>query len=316
MKVAVLGAAGGIGQALSLLLKLNLPAGSELALYDVASVIPGVAVDLSHIPSDVVVRGHWQNSLDQALANSDVVVLLAGIARKPGMTRADLFNINAGIVRDLVAKSAEICPNACIAIVTNPVNALVPLAAEVLKKAGVYDPNKLFGITALDVIRAEAMVAESKQLDASCVRVPVIGGHSSPTIVPLLSQASGGEDNFIFSDEELNMLTDRIKNAGTEVVEAKAGNGSATLSMAQAAAMFVYAALDGLTGKGNVWHYAYVANNDPAYPPFFARRLRLGRKGIAERMPIGALSDYEQSLLEAACQKLTKEIQQGVDFVS
>ncbi len=57
MKVAVLGAAGGIGQALALLLKNRLPAGSELSLYDIAPVTPGVAVDLSHIPTDVKVKG-------------------------------------------------------------------------------------------------------------------------------------------------------------------------------------------------------------------------------------------------------------------
>ncbi|MGP1782912.1 lactate/malate family dehydrogenase, partial [Shewanella frigidimarina] len=57
MKVAVLGAAGGIGQALALLLKTQLPAGSKLSLYDIAPVTPGVAVDLSHIPTDVEVKG-------------------------------------------------------------------------------------------------------------------------------------------------------------------------------------------------------------------------------------------------------------------
>jgi malate dehydrogenase len=57
MKVAVLGAAGGIGQALALLLKTQLPSGSELSLYDIAPVTPGVAVDLSHIPTDVKIKG-------------------------------------------------------------------------------------------------------------------------------------------------------------------------------------------------------------------------------------------------------------------
>ena len=73
MKVAVLGAAGGIGQALSLLLKTQLPAGSELALYDVAPVVPGVAVDLSHIPTAVKVTGHGKDDLAGALTGTDVV---------------------------------------------------------------------------------------------------------------------------------------------------------------------------------------------------------------------------------------------------
>jgi len=102
MKVCVLGAAGGIGQPLSLLLKLQLPAGSELSLYDVAPFTPGVAVDLSHIPTDVAVRGFVGDDLEAAMADADIVVIPAGVPRKPGMTRDDLFNVNAGIVKKLV----------------------------------------------------------------------------------------------------------------------------------------------------------------------------------------------------------------------
>ncbi len=67
MKVCVLGAAGGIGQPLSLLLKLQLPAGSELSLYDVAPFTPGVAVDLSHIPTDVAVSGFVGDDVEAAM---------------------------------------------------------------------------------------------------------------------------------------------------------------------------------------------------------------------------------------------------------
>ncbi|MBX4413879.1 hypothetical protein K4G92_26195, partial [Mycobacterium tuberculosis] len=75
-------------------------------------------------------------------------------------------------------------------------------------------------------------VAELKGKSATEVEVPVIGGHSGVTILPLLSQIPGVS----FSDQEIADLTKRIQNAGTEVVEAKAGGGSATLSMGQAAA--------------------------------------------------------------------------------
>ncbi len=234
MKVAVLGAAGGIGQALSLLLKTQLPAGSDLALYDVAPVVPGVAVDLSHIPTAVKVTGHGKDDLAGALTGADVVLIPAGMPRKPGMDRSDLFNINAGIVKNLIEGVADNCPDACVGIITNPVNTTVAIAAETLKAKGVYNKNKLFGVTTLDVIRAETFVAELKGVDVSSVHVPVIGGHSGTTILPLLSQVEGVE----FTDEEVSSLTTRIQNAGTEVVEAKAGGGSATLSMGQAAARF------------------------------------------------------------------------------
>ena len=85
-------------------------------------------------------------NLEKALKDSQVVVIPAGMPRKPGMTRDDLFNTNASIVRDLVAGCAKACPKALIAIITNPVNSAVPIAAEVLKKAGAYDPKRLFGM--------------------------------------------------------------------------------------------------------------------------------------------------------------------------
>ena len=229
MKVAVLGAAGGIGQALALLLKTQLPSGSELSLYDIAPVTPGVAVDLSHIPTDVKIKGFSGEDATPALEGADVVLISAGVARKPGMDRSDLFNVNAGIVKNLVQQIAKTCPQACIGIITNPVNTTVAIAAEVLKKAGVYDKNKLFGVTTLDIIRSNTFVAELKGKSATEVEVPVIGGHSGVTILPLLSQIPGVS----FSDQEIADLTKRIQNAGTEVVEAKAGGGSATLSMAR-----------------------------------------------------------------------------------
>ncbi|MFU8785431.1 lactate/malate family dehydrogenase, partial [Aliidiomarina sp.] len=138
MKVTVLGAAGGIGQALSLLLKTQLPAGTDLALFDLAPVTPGVAVDLSHIPTSVSVKGYGKENLTDALAGADVVLIPAGVPRKPGMDRSDLFNMNAGIIKNLVENIADTCPKACIGIITNPVNTTVAIAAEVLKAKGVY----------------------------------------------------------------------------------------------------------------------------------------------------------------------------------
>lgn len=70
----------------------------------------------------------------QLSPDADVVVIPAGVPRKPGMTRDDLFNTNASIVRDLAACVAVAAPKAIIAIITNPVNSMVPIASEVLKK--------------------------------------------------------------------------------------------------------------------------------------------------------------------------------------
>ncbi len=310
MKVAVPGAAGGIGQALALLLKTQLPAGSDLSLYDIAPVTPGVAVDLSHIPTAVNIKGFCGEDATPALKGADVVLISAGVARKPGMDRSDLFNVNAGIVRNLIEQVASTCPKALIGIITNPVNTTVAIAAEVLKKAGVYDKNKLFGVTTLDIIRSNTFVAELKGKNPAELNIPVVGGHSGVTILPLLSQIPGVS----FSEQEVADLTKRIQNAGTEVVEAKAGGGSATLSMGQAAAKFGLSLVRALNGESNVVECAYV-EGDGAHARFFSQPLLLGKNGIVERKPIGTLSAFEQKSLDGMLDTLKKDITLGEEFV-
>lgn len=103
------------------------------------------------------------------------------------MDRDELFGKNAAIVRDLVAACADNCPEAYILIISNPVNSTVPIAAETLKAKGKFNPKKLFGVTTLDVVRAETFLHHLSD-KSSKLNVPVIGGHSGKTIVPLFSQ--------------------------------------------------------------------------------------------------------------------------------
>lgn len=312
MKVTVLGAAGGIGQPLSLILKNSLPAGSCLSLYDVAPFTPGVAKDLSHVPTDVCVDGYTGDDLLKALEGADVVVIPAGVARKPGMTRDDLFKVNAGIVANLVKNCAKVCPKACICIITNPVNSTVPLAAEVLKAEGVYDPHRLFGVTVLDVLRSETFLGEELGLSKGAMYVPVIGGHSGTTILPLLSQVVGAEK---ISAERVDELTKRIQNAGTEVVEAKAGAGSATLSMACAGARFALKVVRGLMGEPGVTEYGYT-EGESGYTQFFAQRVKFGVNGWEQVYEIGSISDYEQKCLDELIPVLEGNIKKGQDFAA
>ncbi|MDB4037797.1 malate dehydrogenase [Candidatus Thioglobus sp.] len=310
MKVVVLGAAGGIGQALGLLLKTQLPNGTELSLYDIAPVTPGVAADLSHIPTAVKVSGFAGEDPSPALVNADIVLISAGVARKPGMDRSDLFNINASIVKNLVSVCADTCPKALIGIITNPVNTTVAIAADVLKKKGVYDPSRLFGITTLDIIRSSTFVAEVNGVNPEDVSVPVIGGHSGITILPLLSQSG-----FDFDEASASEMTTRIQNAGTEVVEAKAGGGSATLSMGQAAAKFGLSLVRALNGEEGVIECTYVeGSGDMAR--FFAQPVLLGKNGVKKILGFGDLSAFEEKTLNAALETLRSDIKIGEEFVA
>ncbi|XP_023543381.1 malate dehydrogenase, glyoxysomal-like isoform X1 [Cucurbita pepo subsp. pepo] len=309
-KVAILGAAGGIGQPLAMLMKMN-PLVSILHLYDVVNA-PGVTADISHMDTGAVVRGFLgQQQLEAALTGMDLVIIPAGVPRKPGMTRDDLFKINAGIVRTLCEGIAKSCPRAIVNLISNPVNSTVPIAAEVFKKAGTYDPNRLLGVTMLDVVRANTFVAEVLGLDPRDVDVPVVGGHAGVTILPLLSQVKPPSS---FTQEETIYLTDRIQNGGTEVVEAKAGAGSATLSMAYAAVKFADACLRGLRGDAGVVECAFVASQVTELP-FFASKVRLGRNGMEEVYGLGPLNEYERIGLEKAKKELGGSIEKGVTFI-
>lgn len=124
------------------------------------------------------------------------------------MTRDDLFKINAGIVQGLIQGVADYCPEAYVLVISNPVNSTVPIAAEVLTKAGKFNPKKLFGVTTLDVVRAETFVQSiTGARDPAETVIPVIGGHSGETIVPLFSQAKPAVK---IPEDKLDELTKRM----------------------------------------------------------------------------------------------------------
>ncbi|PNJ85514.1 MDH2 isoform 6 [Pongo abelii] len=267
-KVAVLGASGGIGQPLSLLLK-NSPLVSRLTLYDIAHT-PGVAADLSHIETKAAVKGYLgPEQLPDCLKGCDVVVIPAGVPRKPGMTRDDLFNTNATIVATLTSACAQHCPEAMICVIANP------------------------------------------GLDPARVNVPVIGGHAGKTIIPLISQCTPKVD---FPQDQLTALTGRIQEAGTEVVKAKAGAGSATLSMAYAGARFVFSLVDAMNGKEGVVECSFVKSQETECT-YFSTPLLLGKKGIEKNLGIGKVSSFEEKMISDAIPELKASIKKGEDFV-
>merc|ERR1711899_288611 len=307
--VAVMGASGGIGQPLSMLLKLN-PAVTKLNLYDIVHT-PGVAADLSHIESRSEVAGFVGDDLKASSEGMEIVVIPAGVPRKPGMTRDDLFNTNASIVANLASAAAEVCPDACLAIISNPVNSTVPIASEIFKKAGKYNPNKIFGVTTLDIVRANTFIANLKGLDPADVDCPVIGGHAGTTIMPLISQCTPPVE---FPADQLKALTKRIQDAGTEVVKAKAGAGSATLSMAYAAARFTDSLMKAKSGK-EVVECAYIASS-VTEAPYFATPVKLGPNGVEANLGLGTLSAFEEEMMKAGLPDLIKQINKGIEFVA
>ncbi|KAI8378705.1 malate dehydrogenase, NAD-dependent [Choanephora cucurbitarum] len=325
VKVTVCGAAGGIGQPLSLLLKQS-ELITHLALYDIVNT-PGVAADLSHINTQSKVTGHvGASQLEEAIKDAAIVVIPAGVPRKPGMTRDDLFKINAGIVRDLAEAAAKFAPKAYMCIISNPVNSTVPIVAEVFKQHNVYDPRRIFGVTTLDLVRASTFVADLIQTSPATLRVPVVGGHSGVTILPLLSQVKGTDK---LSQEQIEAVTHRIQFGGDEVVKAKDGAGSATLSMAFAGARFALNIAEAIvSGKKQIVECTYVdldADKEGSAGikslvgqevQYFSVPVELGKEGVEKILPLGPLNDYEQQLLSAATSELKTNIVKGSAFIT
>merc|ERR1719482_1135305 len=319
-KVVVCGGAGGIGQPCSLLMASS-GLVKELVVQDVTmAMVPseGVAADLSHIETDCKVKAYAIDpkvpaveQLEECPTGCHLVLVPAGVPRKPGMTRDDLFAINAGIAKGLIEACAKYCPGAMLGLIINPVNSIVPAMCEIYKSKGL-DPLKICGVTTLDVVRANKFVGEAVGADPAAVSIPVVGGHAGATILPLFSQDTYGRK---LSQEDVEALDKRTQDAGTEVVNAKDGKGSATLSMAYAGARLGKAVLAGLAGKPTT-ECAYVCSEGVSDLPYFSTKVTFGRTGVEAVHPIGQITEYEMGRLQEASDQLATEIQTGLDYAA
>jgi len=315
-KVCVVGGAGGIGQPLSLLMA-TCPLVKELSIIDLnIAMVPaeGVQADLSHIEgkckvTSCVLTLNVDKAIQKAgdvLTGCDLVLVPAGVPRKPGQDRKDLLTINADIAKGTVEACAKFCPNAVVALIVNPVNSVVPAMTELWKKAGL-NPKKIVGISTLDVVRANKFVQE---ITGKSAQVPVIGGHAGKTILPLFSQDAAGST---IDAAKVPALDSRVQDAGTEVVKAKNGKGSATLSMAYSGARLGKAVLSGLAGVPAT-ECAYVESAVVPGLPYFASKVVFGKNGVEQVLPIGSLSAHEQKRLEELTPILKDEITDGLDY--
>merc|ERR1712050_412316 len=241
-----------------------------------------------------------------ALRGCHLVLVPAGVPRKPGQDRKDLLNINCSIAKGTVEACAKFCPNAVLGLIVNPVNSVVPAMCELWKNAGL-DPKKIVGITTLDIVRANKFVQE---LTGKSAEIPVIGGHAGKTILPVFSQDPAGAS---ISASKIPDLDVRVQDAGTEVVKAKNGKGSATLSMAYSGARLGRAVLSGLAGVP-VTECAYVESSVVPELPYFASKVTFGKDGVETVHPIGDLSEHETKRLEELTPILKGEIDDGLEY--
>jgi malate dehydrogenase len=190
-----------------------------VVMVDVAEGIPqGKALDqwqsapIEGFDSRVI----GTNGYDET-ADSDVVVITAGIARKPGMSRDDLLNTNAGIVKSVSEQIARTSPNAIIIVVSNPLDVMCYVA----KKASGFPRERVIGMAGvLDTGRYRAFLAEAMDVAVRDIQAMVLGGHGD-TMVPLVSytSVSGIPVTQLLAKDKLDAIVDRTRNGGAEIVK-------------------------------------------------------------------------------------------------
>jgi malate dehydrogenase len=197
-------------------------AGKELAdvvLVDVVEGVPqGKALDILQSGPvegyDVEVTGSNEYG---PTADSDIVIITAGLARKPGMSRDDLLIANTAIMKDATSKAVAVSPKAILIIVSNPLDAMCHVAYDV---AG-FPKNRVVGMAGvLDTARFRTFIAAELQVSVENVTAVVMGGHGD-TMVPLvrLSNVAGIPLTELLSEERLKALVERTQNGGAEIVK-------------------------------------------------------------------------------------------------
>jgi len=268
----------------------------------------GVAADLGHVSTPTAVSSYaCPEDIGKALDGADIVLIPSCSIPRHTATEVEQFKLNAGMVKSLATEVARHSPKAHLCIISNSINYTVPIAAEMLKKAGAYDEQRLFGVTTEDIARAKVFAADARGLNPLDVDVNVVGGHCDATIVPLLSQTG-----LNFSPEEAKALTERIQQG-----IARTYDTAGALSMAHAGSEFCGSLLRAIRGERGVSECSYVQST-LAGPkvPYFSSRVELGRNGICHVKPIGRLSPYEEELKAAACRRLQQQIEEGIRFAS
>jgi malate dehydrogenase len=267
---------------------------ADLVLVDIVDGMPqGKALDLQEslpvIGKDVVVSG--SNSFE-ATAGSDIVVITAGLPRKPGMSRDDLLSANAEIVGNATRESLKYSPEAIIIVLTNPLDTMSYLAMNV----GNLPPERVIGQAGiLDSARMRAFVAMELGISVENIHCYVLGGHGDD-MVPLVrhSNVAGESLAEIIPSDRLEAIVERTRKGGGEIV-GLLKTGSAFYAPGAAVAQMVEAILK---DKNLIVPAAtYMQGEYGLHDIFFGVPVQLGRQGVVKIIEY-QLSDQEQTALD------------------
>ena len=193
----------------------------QILLLDIAKGLPqGEAMDINHALSELGIDVQVRGSNDYAeMKGSDIVIVVAGSGRKPGMTRMDLLKINAGIVKSVVENIKTYANDSMIIPVTNPLD---PMAYITYKTSG-FERNRVFGMGGmLDLSRFKQFIHEATGYSRNSIRALVVGEHGENMMpLPRFSSVSGIPLTSILAKEKLDELVQNTKGVAAKVIELK-----------------------------------------------------------------------------------------------
>jgi malate dehydrogenase len=232
----------------------------------------------------------------EATAESDVVVITAGLPRKPGMSRMDLIGVNAGIVRGVAENIAKHSPNAVIIVVSNPLDEMTALT----QIATGFPHHQVMGQAGmLDTARFTNFVAEKLAVPVGVVKTLTLGSHGD-TMVPVPSHCTvnGQPLTALLSQSDIDELVDRTRNGGAEVV-ALLKTGSAYYAPSAAAARMAKAVIE---DSGEIMPVcAWVDGQYGIEGVYLGVEAKIGRSGIIDVIET-ELSESEVTALKAAAE--------------
>ncbi len=268
----------------------------EVVMVDIVEGLPqGLALDMNESRPLLGYRTLVTGTNDYAdTAGSDVVVITAGLPRKPGMSRMDLLEVNAGIVKGVTEEIAKYSPDCVIIVVTNPLDQMTTLAAEV---SGFPKERVMGQAGMLDSARLMHFISEKAGVDVLKVKAVTLGSHG-PTMVPVpsLCDVDGKPLEEVFDDETIEELLDRTRGGGAEIV-GLLKTGSAYFAPSAAAAAMVEAVIKDTGAEMPVC--AWMTGQYGIEDVYLGVLAKLGAGGVKEVHEV-ALTDTEVAGLREA----------------
>lgn len=269
----------------------------EVVMVDILEGKPqGLALDMNQAQS---IEGFQTNIIGtnsyEETADSDICVITAGMPRKPGMSRMDLLEVNAGIVSDVTEKLSGVSPNAVLIVVSNPLDEMTALASAV---SG-FDKSKVMGQAGmLDTARFKYFVAQKCGVPTNKIEAMTLGSHGDTMVpVPSLVKVDGKALTDVLSNEEIDQLVQRTRDGGAEIV-GLLKTGSAYYAPSAAAARMVQAVAQDTKEQMPVC--AYMNGEYGINDVYLGVPAVIGRSGVEKVVELDLAEDEKQDLLNAA----------------